>query len=252
MSSVSPTTLPRVKIALAESERQASDMTSIQKRLKDQILELQQQLNNSAVELDNRDNSDVAEANELRKMLDAAKHDLAAQEASHAEAMRTLQTRFEAKKEIVNNLNQKNAESTARYENAISNLKEELSCAKAANERGVDLSALQKELAEVLQIKEEVEEELKGLSAQVEAVDKTARERADKIERLQSERDMLRTGEGKPRRENSFSRQIHLRRSNSDRNLSLKKQRMNRCGQEKCSRRRLIVSFWRSRQLQNS
>lgn len=179
--------------SLAESERQASDMTSIQKRLKDQILELQQQLNNSAVELDNRDNSDVAEANELRKMLDAAKHDLAAQEASHAEAMRTLQTRFEAKKEIVNNLNQKNAESTARYENAISNLKEELSCAKAANERGVDLSALQKELAEVLQIKEEVEEELKGLSAQVEAVDKTARERADKIERLQSERDMLRT-----------------------------------------------------------
>ena len=177
-------------------ESHEMELAKVQKEMPTQIQELRRQAEDAANTWRSKEAELTKEIKRQKGLVEEATAVSQAKEEYYENAMRKLQTRFDAKKEIINKINQKHAESTAKLEANIDALKadiaqKEAQLLKVESERNGDSTLLQSQLDATTREKEEMEREVESLSAKCNALQKIIDEVNEKYERLQSERDMI-------------------------------------------------------------
>lgn len=172
------------------------ELAKVQKEMPTEIQELRRQAEDAANTWRSKEAELTKEIKRQKGLVEEATAVSQAKEEYYENAMRKLQTRFDAKKEIINKINQKHAESTAKLEANIDALKadiaqKEAQLVKVESERNGDSTLLQSQLDAMTREKEEMEREIESLSAKCNASQRIIDEVSEKYERLQSERDMI-------------------------------------------------------------
>jgi len=187
--------------SLADCQKQIkqheSAMTELQNEMSAKIEALKIQAEEAArTSLSSKEEEMTKEIKRQQELVDEAQAVSQAKEEYYESAMRKLQTRLDAKKEIVNKLNAKHAESTAKFENDIADLKEQIAkkqvqLDESENERNDKSTVLRVELEAMQQSKADMERELEVISAKCQSLQEASDEMDQKWDRLRSERDML-------------------------------------------------------------
>ena len=177
-------------------ESHEMELSKVQKEVPTQIQELRRQAEDAANTWRSKEAELTKEIKRQKGLVEEATAVSQAKEEYYENAMRKLQTRFDAKKEIINKINQKHAESTAKLEANIDVLKadiaqKEAQLLKVESKRNGDSTLLQSQLDAMTREKEETEREIESLSVKCNASQKMIDEVNEKYERLQSERDMI-------------------------------------------------------------